>query len=544
LALALVVLFAVANRGAYQGFFSGDDLDNLGWTTSIGWDVYRAGWWTPVFSADNFRPSGHVFYRLVHALAGLDFRAYVGALQGLHVANAVMLFAVCRRLGALVWPSLAASALFLFHPALFAAFWQPMYIFDVTCAALLLVAALLYLRERWLLAWVAFWLAYKAKEVAIFFPVVLAALEYFGARRWRRVAPFAAVSLSFGVQAVLANRGRDNAYSLRFTAAALWTCLQFYAPKALVPLVPLAAFARRDVRAWTAAALALVMLAPLLFLPGRLFAVYLYVPLLAAFAGLALVLARVPVPVLAACVTAWLGFVYAGPLREFRKAELTVARESRTFFDAACRVDATLPAKGLAFYEGGPPHLPGYGVEGVLHLCYSRELELRHADPRQLGWADALAPGTPLFHWNSLTKRMTVERRGASPRMSAFHLGKDWLPWMGSARWSGPVAAATIQQSPGETEFYVTIETYQAEARAHTELNILMDGQWVGTARVEKPGLLERAWPVPDVPAPRDRQLELQVSPVRRVPGDPWPYGLPFRDFGVRRPTQAAGWKP
>jgi hypothetical protein len=34
LALALAVLFLIANRGAYKGYFSGDDLDNISWTSN------------------------------------------------------------------------------------------------------------------------------------------------------------------------------------------------------------------------------------------------------------------------------------------------------------------------------------------------------------------------------------------------------------------------------------------------------------------------------------------------------------------------------
>ncbi len=40
---ALAVLFLIANRGAYQAYFSGDDLANLSWARHVGpADVVKA----------------------------------------------------------------------------------------------------------------------------------------------------------------------------------------------------------------------------------------------------------------------------------------------------------------------------------------------------------------------------------------------------------------------------------------------------------------------------------------------------------------------
>ena len=146
--------------------------------------------------------------------------------------------------------------MFAFHMALFEAIWKPMYVFDVLCGTFCVLSLLAYSRQRWILSFVAFWLAYKAKEVAVMLPLVLVCYEYwFGKRRWLRLAPFFLVSLSFGIQGILLNPNQDNDYTFRFTPAALAKTSVFYADRLfLVPylgfLLPAAAYVSRNRRTW------------------------------------------------------------------------------------------------------------------------------------------------------------------------------------------------------------------------------------------------------------------------------------------------------
>ena len=71
--------------------------------------------------------------------------------------------------------------------ALFDAVWKPMYVFDVLCATFCLLSVLMWTRRRWILSLLAFWLAYKAKELAVMLPAVLLCYEmWIGTRRWNR----------------------------------------------------------------------------------------------------------------------------------------------------------------------------------------------------------------------------------------------------------------------------------------------------------------------------------------------------------------------
>ncbi len=115
-----------------------------------------------------------------------------------------------------------------------------MYVFDVLCTTFSLVSILLYAHGRWILSFIAFWFAYKAKELAVMLPIVLAAWEFwvghnrFGRGRFARLIPFFAVSLSFGLQGLLLNPNKDNDYTFHFTLAALRRTVPFYSRRFLM----------------------------------------------------------------------------------------------------------------------------------------------------------------------------------------------------------------------------------------------------------------------------------------------------------------------
>src|SRR5207245_5238839 len=117
---------------------------------------------------------------------------------------------------------------FGFHMALFDIFWKPMYVFDLLCATFSLAAILLYTQRRYVLSFVAFWLAYKSKELAVMLPAVLACYEFWLADKKNRKAliPFFAGSLWFGLQGVIRNPSVDNDYTFHFTLEAFRTCVR------------------------------------------------------------------------------------------------------------------------------------------------------------------------------------------------------------------------------------------------------------------------------------------------------------------------------
>ena len=282
----LAAAFLLLNRGAYRGYFQADDLDNLSWAPSTPATYFFEIALSPLFQTNNLRPVGHFYFHAAGRLFGLNFVPYVLALHAIHLFNVWLLWLLVRRLGAPPLAAAAACLCFALHMALFDAIWKPMYVFDVLCGTFCLLSLLFYACERWVLSLLSFWLAYKSKEVAVMLPAVLVCYElWFGKRRWKPLLPFFLVSLSFGMQAAIRNPNPDNAYTFRFTPAALLKTSVFYAGRVfLIPYagfaLPILALAARTRRTWFGLAMMAALFVPMLFLPGRIFAAYCYVPFL------------------------------------------------------------------------------------------------------------------------------------------------------------------------------------------------------------------------------------------------------------------------
>ena len=94
---ALTALFVIGNRGAFEGYFSDDDLDNLSWATVAGSDTLPPVLVSPEFSKTNTRPVGAYFYRWAGWAYGLQFERYLPWLFGFHLLNGVLLWVLLRR---------------------------------------------------------------------------------------------------------------------------------------------------------------------------------------------------------------------------------------------------------------------------------------------------------------------------------------------------------------------------------------------------------------------------------------------------------------
>jgi len=95
---------------------------------------------------------------------------------------------------------------------------------------------------------------------------------------------------------VILNPNKDNAYTFRFTLDALRQTMPFYAQRFLLfPLSGILLFGLvflRDRRIWFALAAMLLLMVPLMFLPGRLFEAYAYLPLACAAIAIAAAASR------------------------------------------------------------------------------------------------------------------------------------------------------------------------------------------------------------------------------------------------------------
>jgi len=385
----LAGLVVLVNLRAYRGYFQSDELDNIGWAGLVPKLRYLEATLSPLFQANNFRPVGHFFFREAALHFGLEYWKYVAVIQALHLLNVWLVWLLARRLGA---PPLAAAGgalLFAFHMALFDVFWKPMYVFDLLCAAFCLMSLLLYARGRWVLSFAAFWLAYKAKELAVMLPFVLAAYEiWFGKRNWKPLVPFLLASLSFGLQGILLNPNVDNDYTFHFTGAALSRTFQFYSAKVflrpyLYLLLPVGVLAARNRRAWFGLAAMVLFFVPLLFLPGRMFNAYCYVPFIGlaiAFSGIAPLGKWIPAAVFLLAFAP----LDAHVLATERSLTMRQAAATRNWLAAIVEFSRAHPAIDGAVYRGLPPGYSQAGCEGALRYIYHNyNLPVLRADDPQ-----------------------------------------------------------------------------------------------------------------------------------------------------------------
>jgi len=545
--LALALVFVLANLDAYRGYFQGDDLDTLGWTRYSPLGTYLEALVSPRYFPSHFRPAGHLVYWVLHHTVGFNFPWLLAFLQFLHLLNLWLLWRVMRNLGL---PDKAAALgliFFAFHMAVIDAYWKPMFVFDVLCATFSLASLLCYLRKRWIASFVCFWLAYKSKELGVMVPVVLAAYELLlGERRWKRLIPFLAVSLSFGLQGIIVNH-RERAhtmYALHFSLRFFWMTSSFYASKLLLArylgfAVLALPFLVRDRRVWFGLALLVLFLVPLIPLTGRMVEVYLYLPL----AGAAIILASLATGPRAYCLAVflaiWIPWNYLHS-RSGRRNEIAMAEENRAYIADLRDYLRTSPGVRVFLFDGYPRALGAWGVSGAL-----KYFAVEPATPYDVANADfrQALPDAPLLQWDDAARRLII--RKPSPHLSSidirqaesiWQLGDGWYVRENGSRWTAPRATARLYRLPESRQFEVAVVvTPQLIKDIHrTRLAVFLDGRLLGDREFSAVGRHTALWDLPPG-APGPVEVEFRSDPrYRPTNGDPRTLGIAIQEFGFR----------
>lgn len=548
LAAAIVILFLVANRGAYKGYFQDDDLDNLFWTPHVDTIDYLTGLVSPVFSRKNFRPVGHFYFHVMERFAGMRFAPYVAVLQFIHLCNGVLIWLVLRRMKIHPLAAVAATLFFLYHPATFDAYWQPMYVFDLLCGTFCLLSFLAFIDRRWVISFVCFVCAYKAKELAVMLPAVLAAYEILvGERRWKPLVPFFAVSLLFGIQALISNANTNNAYTLKVSAATLLNSAIFYLPRifafSLASIAMLSAVSLlRDRRAWLGLCAALVFLIPLLALPGRTYSVYLYVPLIGAAVALASVLDRTKAWAALLFLAIWLPFTFV-QMRVYRRAALTAADENRSYVSGLADFLRSSPQTTAFIEDGAPAAMHWWGVRGaILYLSKKRAIQLAAINDSE---ANALLaqPHLAVLSWDQVTRKLQITKRepdtpeesyiSMRSGMPIWQFGDGWYQRENFYRWTKPEARATLRRPEGALKLEVSVNIGAIHIRdlPKVQLEVFLDGASLGVQDFTTAGWQKRTYSLKPAPA-GIVNIEFRTSPAFHPQGDPRVLGIPIGGFG------------
>ncbi|MCS7314443.1 MAG: hypothetical protein RMI94_02640 [Bryobacterales bacterium] len=549
--LAFALLFLIVNRGAYEGFFHGDELDNIQWTRYLNLADWARGFLLPKYYPQNFRPAGHLYFNLMGRTAGLDYRWYVLSVHVLHLLNVWLSWRLLRRrFGFSPWAAGAGALFFGFHMALFDTLWKPMYVFDVLAATFSLLCLSAYSSggpAALPLAFLCFWLATKSKEMTVMLPAALAAWEYwFGKRRWLRLAPFVALSLVLGVQALVVNATRESEYTLRFGPAAVLQCAAFYASRVL--LIPHAGWLLlalpvllRDRRSYFGLAFCLVLLFPMLLLPGRLFSAYLYVPMVGLGMVAAAAATRVKPTWVVAFFLVWLPYNH-GVLRAERRETLSLADENRRYVSKLEQILASNPLAQAYIYDGVPAALHPWGIEAAVKYFTRRgDLAFYPAESSDLEKSLREGEGAVLLSWDPVLRELSAFARAPgepdasyivmSRRAPVWQLGEGWYSLTGHFRWCRPRATARLRRPAGATEFELVVNMGPPPAGEPIRAIVYLNGRVAGSSELRRgSGWHTVRWPLP-TDAPGRVRVEFHVEPP--FVADPErPLGLAVGAFG------------
>jgi len=544
--LVMALLFFVANRGAYKAYFSADDLDNIAWTHVATPGPFVKGLLLPKYNQGNFRPMGHAYFVIMSKWQALNYPPYVAVLHAFHLLNMVILWLLLREFGFSLKAIISGTIIYVFHMAVFDAYWKPMYIFDVLCGTFCLLSILAFLKRSYVLSFLCFWLAYKSKEPALMLPVVLAILAYWRGLSRKALIPFFAVTIVFAAQVLLFNPGLDNDYTLRFTPSAVWKSAQFYASQVL--LIPYAGFGllllpllHKEKRLFFGLATAILFLVPMLLLPGRLYPAYLYVPI----TGLAIVAAS-----LAETAQVWhlaLFFLLWVPLhyermRANRKAAIAIGDNNRTFVNAMVEGARQHPGLKGVVYEGGPAALEMWGYEGLLKYLYGLDVKVFPISDKDLmknvpqeAALFAYEPGANILH---VTPRLEHDASVVSVgwKSQPWQLGEGWQPRNNHFRWTAPRATARAYRPPEATKFMVQLNVGPGviQEMGRVELEVVLNGYPLGLASYSKPGQTVVEWPLPPGPAGNVEIEFRSTHDADNVSSDTKKLGVPVMQFGFR----------
>jgi hypothetical protein len=546
--LALAALFLVMNRAAYKGYFTDDDFDHLSWTRHAPVKEFVKGLLTPAYQTNNFRPTGHFFYHEEAYFFGFDFQKYLLTTHLLHFFNVWLVWLLARRLGARPFAAAAGCLFFALHTGYFEAVWKPAYIFDILCTTFCLLSLLSYVRGRWIVSFLCFWLAYKAKELAVMVPFVLACYElWYGQKRWKPLAPFFLASGWFALQALVLTPNTGNPYTFHFTLDALAVTSVFYAGRVfLVPYlgfaVPVVARFSGNRRVWFGTAAMVLFLTPVLFLPGRIETAYCYLP----FTGLAIALTGAAEMCHPAVIVAGLLLFFPLEIHDLR-----LQRRDKLAKDDDARVWVTTWTKFVAgagpvdtfLWHGSPYGFGGFGIEGAIKCLYPRDhFQILYYDKPP---APVDGNRVAILTWNSGLHKLDIVEHTPETRDTSYidanagtpvwQLGEGWSNPEGGFRWIAPLTTARLDrpEGAGRFELRVLANTTLLQAAGTVTVQVSLDGAELAPQRITQPGWQVLEWNPAAAPAGAV-QVTIRTDPPFHAAGDPRTLGIAVGSFGFR----------
>jgi hypothetical protein len=469
---AVLLLPLLIHHSAWRGWFEDDDLSTLTWAGKIPPKDLLLNIPSILYPPEHSRPTGFLYYDTISRRWGLEYPPYLAALQAICVLNVALLWLLLRRMGIEAVAAAAGCLFFACHRALFDAWWKPMFVYDVLCTTFALASILAWAYRRWVLSFIAFWLAMRSKEVGIVLPAVLLWYEMtLGRRNWKLVLPFFVPAVIYGIGGLIYNLHQQSAYTFHSDAAALGKSAKFYFDRLLgihwVGLVfLLLPFVVRDRRIWFGVGALLLGLAIYLLLPGRLLDVYLYLAMTGAAIAVATLAARRPAIALAAMLV-WTSWQYL-MIRKHANRTLAEASERSAYVDALRLV----PDTPIYIYDRIPGSMHSWGVDGALRLYHHGIVEVHRLEDAGLPVDGRML----LVDWDARARHLASEpffplaatyiaADGLTP---AWQLLEGWHAAVDGYREIDTHARARLYRPPAAASFEWEACGDRAELRIHT----------------------------------------------------------------------------
>jgi hypothetical protein len=277
-----------------------------------------------------------------------------------------------------------------------------------------------------------------------------------------------------------------------------------------------------------------LFLFPLLFLPGRLFSAYCYVPFIGlaiALTGFAETAGRIPLAAF---------FLIFAPLDAYsfvaqQQTTLDLDEGARRWFTTLAHFARTKPDVDTFVFAGNPI---GYGrtsVEAAIKFIF-------HNDSLHVDYIDEAAAKpalarerTALLTWNYDTRTLDIAYHqpnvpdaefivvnGTAP---VWQLERGWYNPEGDHRWIAPEATARLMRPAGAARFEVRVKIYQGVLNSvgPLTLGLSVGGMALVPRRFSTEGWHTETWDLPSTPA----------GPVRIAFHSSPPY-QPTDDVGLR----------
>jgi hypothetical protein len=492
--LAAVMIFTLtAYRDSSRGYFESDDLGTLNWARSTRFFDYVKDVPCLAYPCNHGRPVGFMFYGALYPAAKLSYQWWAWSVLAIGLVNVALLW---RLLAELEFDEIARALgclVFVASRALFDAWTKPMFIYDVLSTTFALIMLLAYARRRWVISFIAMWLAMRTKEIGLVLPAVLLCYEFtLGGRNWKRVLLFAIPPVIYGFYGLLFNLHQPKgAYSMTLAPAALWRSISFYATQTFgLPyaalLLPFAWFVTPDRRIRFALGAALAEIGMYLLLPGRMLDVYLYLSMTSIAILIAALATRYRQTVAILCVI-WAAWQFT-LIREHAAQDHEQAADRRAYVRALRQLP---PAPAYAYLD--PPESFGvFGGEYAIRVA-TIATSVSRFDMNDLPSAAPI----PLLTWIKRTRTLDqslIPSAGAA----SVDRARPTLAWQGS--WPVDDQGYHAVTGLGQLRLYRprSAVAFEIEAcgGANRNLAISIGDQRLPGIHFATPGCLTRTFPV------------------------------------------------